>query len=97
MADEQGREDKLGVFISYSRDDIEVADWLDVTLENTGFAPALDRQRNLGAEDWKQRLGAMIRDADTVVLVLSPSSARSDVCKGGRWNVRAGQPFGRRS
>ena len=57
--------DTLGVFISYSRDDIETADWLDVTLDSNGFAPTLDRQGISGAENWQERLGAMIRDADT--------------------------------
>lgn len=76
--------DKLGVFISYSRDDVEIADTLDVLLENTGFAPTLDRQGISGAEDWKERLGGMIRDTDTVVFLLSPASAKSDIC---RWEV----------
>jgi hypothetical protein len=85
--------EKLNVFISYSRDDIETADWLDVTLEANGFAPTLDRQGISGAEDWKQRLGAMIRDADTVVFVLSPSSAKSAIC---RWEVEEAVLLGKR-
>lgn len=88
-----GAADRLGVFISYSRDDIESADWLDVTLDNTGFAPTLDRQGISGAEDWRQRLGTMIRDADTVVFVLSQSSAKSHICK---WEVEEAVRLGKR-
>jgi hypothetical protein len=93
MAEQVGVADRLVVFISYSRDDVEIADWLDVTLEHTGFAPTLDRQGISGAENWQQRLGAMIRDADTVVFVLSPSSAKSDICK---WEVKEAVRLGKR-
>jgi hypothetical protein len=81
------------LFISYSRDDIEIADWLDVTLESNGFEPTLDRHGISGAENWQQRLAGMIRDADTVVFVLSPSSARSDICK---WEVKEAVRLGKR-
>jgi hypothetical protein len=57
VADTENAADKLVVFISYSRDDIEIADWLDVTLESNGFSPTLDRHGISGAEDWQQRLG----------------------------------------
>jgi hypothetical protein len=93
MAIETGPTDKLAVFISYSRDDIDIADGLEVTLELAGFAPTLDRHGISGAENWQQRLGAMIRDADTVVFVLSPSSARSDICK---WEVKEAVRLGKR-
>ena len=39
-------------------DDVEIADWLDVSLESNGFAPTLDRHGISGAENWEQRLGA---------------------------------------
>ncbi|MFN0219772.1 MAG: TIR domain-containing protein [Hyphomicrobium sp.] len=76
--------EKLKVFISYSRDDLKFADQLDAALDLTGFASMIDRQGISGAEEWRKRLGDLIRDADTVVFVLSPSSARSDVCA---WEV----------
>ena len=55
--------------------------------------PTLDRHGISGAENWQQRLGAMIRDADTVVFVLSLSSARSDICK---WEVKEAIRLGKR-
>lgn len=71
---------KLKVFISYSRDDLAFADQLFAGLEATGFAPTLDRVGISAAADWRETLRAMIVKCDTVVFVLSPSSARSPMC-----------------
>jgi tetratricopeptide (TPR) repeat protein/S1-C subfamily serine protease len=75
---------RLNVFISYSRDDIAFADQLDATLQIGGFATTLDRHGIDAGEDWKTRLGALIRDADTVAFVLTSASARSTICA---WEV----------
>jgi TIR domain len=79
--DERG---KLKVFISYSRDDLDFADQLDIALRLLGFETALDRHAISGGEEWRQRLATLIREADTVVFVLSASSADSEVCA---WEV----------
>jgi hypothetical protein len=52
---------KLEVFISYSRDDLDLADQLDIALRLLGFATSLDRQSISGAEEWRQRLANLIR------------------------------------
>jgi TPR repeat protein len=44
----------------------------------------IDRHDISGGEDWKRRLGNLISEADTVVFVLSPGSARSPICD---WEV----------
>jgi hypothetical protein len=75
---------KLRVFISYSRDDLKFADQLDAALTACGFECLIDRHGISGGEDWKRRLGNLISEADTVVFVLSPSSARSPICD---WEV----------
>jgi TPR repeat protein len=75
---------KLRVFISYSRDDLYFADQLDVALNVCGFECSIDRHGISGGEDWKRRLGNLISEADTVVFVLSPTSARSEICA---WEV----------
>src|SRR5271166_6182847 len=75
---------KLRVFISYSRDDLKFADQLDMALSAYGFECLIDRHAISGGEDWKRRLGNLISEADTVVFVLSPSSARSPICD---WEV----------
>src|SRR5215813_13852074 len=75
---------KLRVFISYSRDDLRFADQLNAALDICGFECVIDRQGISGGEDWKRRLGNLISEADTVVFVLSPTSARSEICA---WEV----------
>jgi TPR repeat protein len=75
---------KLRVFISYSRDDLNFAGQLDAALNACGFECLIDRDGISGGEDWKRRLGNLISEADTVVFVLSPSSARSEICD---WEV----------
>jgi TIR domain/Sel1 repeat len=75
---------KLRVFISYSRDDLDFADQLDAALDACGFECLIDRHDISGGEDWKRRLGNLISEADTIVFVLSPSSARSPICD---WEV----------
>ncbi len=84
MAEERKEGEGLAVFISYSRDDTEFADQLDAALKLLKYDVSIDRQGLSGGEDWKSRLESLIRDAETVVFVLSPSSARSEICQ---WEV----------
>src|SRR5215471_3196223 len=84
---------KLRVFISYSRDDLEFADQLDAALNAYGFDCLIDRHGISGGEDWKRRLGNLIREADTVVFVLTPTSARSEICA---WEVKEAARLGKR-
>ena len=85
--------DKLRVFISYSRNDLDFADQLNAALEACGFECFIDRHGISGGEDWKQRLGNLISEADTVVFVLSPASAHSDICA---WEVEEAARLGKR-
>src|SRR5215467_199016 len=75
---------KLRVFISYSRDDLDFADQLTAALDFSGFECFIDRVGISGGEDWKRSLGGLIREADTVVFVLTPNSALSAIC---HWEV----------
>lgn len=84
---------KLRVFISYSRDDLHFADQLDAALNAYGFECVMDRHGISGGEDWKRRLGNLISEADTVVFVLSPTSARSEICA---WEVEEATQLGKR-
>ena len=82
---QSGTSDRLKVFISYSRRDSgEFADELLVGLELAGFAAFLDRHDIAAGEEWEVRLGALIRQADTVVYVISPESVKSPRCE---WEV----------
>ena len=84
---------KLRVFVSYSRDDVDFSDQLDAALNAYGFECIIDRQDISGGEDWKRRLGNLISEADTVVFVLSPTSARSEICA---WEVEEAARLGKR-
>jgi hypothetical protein len=89
MAGETG---KLNVFISYSRDDLDFADQLDAALKLTGFDTSIDHTI-AGGEEWEKRLVGLIRGADSVVFVLSPSSASSKWCN---WEVKQAVEGGKR-
>jgi TPR repeat protein len=88
-----GPEDAIKVFISYSRDDLEFSDQLASALDLYGFACTLDRTGISAGEDWRQRLNGLIAEADTVVFVLSPSSARSEICA---WEVEQARELSKR-
>ncbi len=74
----------LKVFISYSRADMVFAEELVAGLEMQEFATSIDRHSIAAGEDWKKRLGNLILSNDTVVFVLSPNSAASEIC---HWEV----------
>jgi WD40 repeat protein len=86
-------DEKPKVFISYSRDDLSFADQLDAALNLTGFDCTIDRHGIRGGEDWKRRLGDLILSSDTIVFVLSPASALSEICN---WEVEQATQRGKR-
>ena len=55
------------------------ADQLEAALKARGFEVLIDRQEIYAFEDWWKRIQALIGNADTVVFVLSPDAAKSDV------------------
>lgn len=71
---------KLRVFLSYSRRDEGFAHELLSGLELLGFDAYLDKEDIAPGEPWEERLGRLIRDADTVVFILSPASVKSTHC-----------------
>ena len=87
------RRQVLRVFISYSRDDLDFAQQLIAALEIAGFDISIDLQGITGGEDFQRRLGVLIREADTIVFVLSPSSATSEMCT---WEVDEAVRLGKR-
>ncbi len=74
------QQDKLKVFISYSRADVSFSEELELALRDKGFEPLVDRHGIDAGDDWKKRLGELILSADTVVFVLTDTSAASDIC-----------------
>lgn len=87
-------DERLTVFISYSREDDDFAKNLAAGLESYGtFRVLLDQKSIEAGENWRARLGALIGDADTVIFILSPRSARSDVC---HWEATEAQRLSKR-
>src|SRR5262245_51650555 len=86
-------QNKLRVFISYSRDDLDFVDQLDAALGACGFESDIDRNSIRSGETWMRRLGNLISEADTVIFVLSPTSARSEICA---WEVEEAVRLGKR-
>jgi formylglycine-generating enzyme required for sulfatase activity len=77
--------EKAKVFISYSRrDSSDFAEELVAGLALAGFAPFLDRHDIAAGEEWEARLGGLIREADTIVFVVSLEAVRSRRCA---WEV----------
>ncbi|MEM9046656.1 MAG: toll/interleukin-1 receptor domain-containing protein, partial [Pseudomonadota bacterium] len=72
------------VFISYSRKDRERAQSIADTLRERSFGVFRDTEDILPTEEWKGRLQQLIEEADTIVFLLSPHSAVSEVCA---WEV----------
>lgn len=82
---EAGSAEKAKIFISYSRrDSSDFAEELVAGLELAGFTPFLDRHDIAAGEEWEARLGGLIRQADTVVFVVSPQAVKSQRCA---WEV----------
>ncbi|HYG47905.1 MAG TPA: toll/interleukin-1 receptor domain-containing protein [Allosphingosinicella sp.] len=76
--------DAQGIFLSYSRRDIDAADRVAELLREGGFAVLRDLDDILPTEAWRDRLSELIEMADAIVFLLSPASAVSEVCA---WEV----------
>lgn len=87
------QDDRLRLFISYSRDDLDFAEQLNAALELYGFSCTIDRHSIAGGEAWQSRLGVLISEADTVLFVVSPASATSETCA---WEVGEANRLGKR-
>jgi len=71
---------KLKVFISYSRNDMEFVDRLQMALAAHGVEALVDRDHIEKSEPWWARITQLITEADTIVFVLSPGSIDSKIC-----------------
>jgi formylglycine-generating enzyme required for sulfatase activity len=85
--------EKLKVFISYSRRDGAFADRLVEALKGRGFDVRIDRRDLPKLEDWKRELTHLIRQADTVILIVSRNSLSSPVVA---WEVDQVRGLGKR-
>lgn len=76
--------DAARVFLSYSRRDRENAQRIADVLRQREFGVFRDTDDILPTEEWRGRLEELIREADTIVFLLSPHSVESEVCA---WEV----------
>lgn len=90
---DSGAASKLKVFLSYSRKDGAFAQELLAALELLGFDAYMDKEDIAPGEPWEERLGSLIRLADTVVFIISPNSLTSAHCG---WEVEETARAGKR-
>lgn len=72
--------EQLLVFISYSRDDAEVAHQVTEILERGGHRPWIDNQLVPG-QRWKDKIEQAINDCDAFLFLLSPRALNSEYCQ----------------
>jgi hypothetical protein len=69
------------VFVSYARSDSSrLAEELVTALELLQFDGYLDRHDIVPGEEWERRLDMLIREADTILFIISPRSVCSSRC-----------------
>src|SRR5215813_953297 len=93
MAERPHEQDRLKVFISYSRADLAFADQLIRGLELCGFDPTIDRAELEPGVTYRPELVTLIREAGTIVFVLSPESLASPNCA---WEVEQAAALNKR-
>jgi hypothetical protein len=75
------RGDGLKIYISYSRKDVLLSDQISSALMQAGFDVFLDRTDIAAGENWLERIQDMITGADKLVILVSPDSVRSQICR----------------
>lgn len=71
---------QLLVFISYSREDSEVAHQITEVLERGGHKPWIDNQLVPG-QRWKEKIEQAIVSCDAFLILLSPTALKSEYCR----------------
>ncbi len=90
---EDAEQDQAKVFLSYSRKDRERAARVADALRARQFGVFRDTDDILPTEEWRTRLEELIEEADTIVFLLSPHSAASEVCA---WEVELAASLNKR-
>lgn len=81
------------VFLSYSRKDRHRAQRIADVLRDRHFGVFKDTDDILPTEEWRGRLEQLIAESDTIVFLLSPHSASSEVCA---WEVDLARSLNKR-
>jgi TIR domain/T3SS (YopN, CesT) and YbjN peptide-binding chaperone 3 len=69
---------KPHLFVSYARRDREAVDWIASRLEDSGYTVWIDRTGILGGTPWQRVIPREIRNAEAVLLMLTPDAAQSE-------------------
>jgi hypothetical protein len=81
------------IFVAYSRKDLDLVDPLIERLSSRGIRVHTDLNSIDVGENWKHRLETLIREADTIIFAITPSSMSSEICK---WEVEYAESQGKR-
>lgn len=93
MTENDEQTNDANVFVSYSRRDRDKAQRVSNVLRERHFGVFRDTDDILPTEEWKGRLEQLISEADTIVFLLSPASATSEVCA---WEIEHAAGLGKR-
>jgi hypothetical protein len=93
MPADKSAPDHLKVFISYSRKDLALANAVADALEARGMDVLIDRRDLPYGEQWQIELGELIRNADSVVWLVSRASCVSRWCN---WELGEVMRLGKR-
>jgi uncharacterized protein YjbI with pentapeptide repeats len=80
---------KPHLFISYSRKDHELADYLYRSLTSAGFSVYYDKEKTLIGENFALQIQKELRRSDAVVAIVSINSAESPWCQAELYHARA--------
>jgi TIR domain len=75
---EASEEPRAHLFVSYSREDKRDADWIAGRLEASGYTVWIDRRALLGGTPWQRVIPHEIRNAEALLLILTPSAVQSE-------------------
>jgi len=73
-------EEATRVFISYARENSDIAEEIHARLAKARFEVLIDKESIAPGEPWQERLYKLIRRADKVVILVSTYSLDSQVC-----------------
>lgn len=81
------------VFVSYCRANLDFASQIVSFLEDEGFDPRIDREDIAATEKWEARLRELIRNADTIIFILTDEYVESASCN---WEAGLAMELGKR-
>lgn len=84
MSEASPAQEPLRAYVSYSHREMAAADRVVAALEVAHFLVSIDRRDSPYGEEWRHQHVDLIRAADTVIWLLSPTSTRSRRCN---WEI----------